>query len=230
MVTMSTWFLRVFPCLSPNIFHFFHYYSVLYARPSEERQVALCWFLKNIDEFQDKLKLKSLMLQKAVHPLLFFVKGMIRRSLTEKTLLESESFSSLFRIENDWTEDRLMERCAHRWRDCMSTMYQLASIKKIKSMFILQPVPEFYKKLTFLEKQILENNSISSERRIAWYKYLFNNIESLTVELKSFHDFTDVFSQEKRSIYADFSHFEDIGCEIVAEKICAIILTRWNLT
>lgn len=105
------------------------------------------------------------------------------------------------------------------WRECTRTMRAIAKSKAIELMAVLQPVPERRKSLTELEQRHLADYPDVIEIRSTGYEILSDYVQKLAAEGITCIDFADVFADCPEQIYVDLIHFNDRGCEIVAQRM-----------
>lgn len=105
------------------------------------------------------------------------------------------------------------------WHDCTRTMHALARATKTEIVSILQPVPERQKPLTERERRHIEAQPDVLAIRERGYARLTAHAADLDKEGVVCLDFADVFADRFEDMYADIGHFNDQGCQVVAQRI-----------
>lgn len=136
------------------------------------------------------------------------------------------SLQSIFpRLEGDASAH--IEAGIDNWRDCTRTMHDLARGRGVDIVSILQPVPERQKPLTRRERGFLELYPQILDIRARGYARLTAHAALLAADGLACVDFADVFADRPDDVYVDLIHFNDRGCEIVAERIAAHARLAW---
>tara|TARA_Y100001958_G_C21164385_1_gene497525 strand:+ start:188 stop:1243 length:1056 start_codon:yes stop_codon:yes gene_type:complete len=101
--------------------------------------------------------------------------------------------------------------------DCLKDFF----VKKgINFYFILQPSLVFKKNKSEAEIDIFKS---LGETKINNLEYFYNRIKNKFQSSAFFYDFTNVFDNEKESIFVDNAHVADKGNKIIANKLSSLL-------
>ncbi len=149
----------------------------------------------------------------------------LKNRLKEMTPSNSPLESIFPRVEGDI--DKRIEAGINNWRDCTRTMHALARATKTEIVSILQPMPERQKPLTEREQRHIEAHPDILAVRSRGYVNLTAHAAELAKEDVVCLDFADVFADRFEDMYVDIGHFNDRGCQVVAQRIAADAVGAW---
>jgi hypothetical protein len=209
----------------PDHFPFRPTYEVLYGRTLTAEHAALTWAIEETETWGRR---RSGLTRFAVEKIASRRIADLRRRL--RGLRESaDGFMSSF-PSGDPKEDVVhwIEAGVGRWKDMIVSMNAIAAARRIDTTFVLQPMPERDKPLTPDERARIDKYRDMVDLRMTAYPRLRNAAGVLASEGIDCVDFRGVFADEKSAVYTDHIHFEDRGCAIVAKRLAAHMLERWE--
>jgi hypothetical protein len=209
----------------PHDFPYKPYYEVLFGHRINETQYALMHLQ---DLIEKKYRSATALARVIAKGLYHYLKRNIRRHLAETTT-HDEFRSMLCMPSAPQTPLELGRLGAHNWANSIRAMEHVRIGEGMDALYVLQPVPELGKRLTELERAILasyEEEVVALRRQLR--PLLEEELEGLKKESLPCEDFRDVFLSENGHVYNDNIHFEDLGCDIVADKIAQTVLGRWK--
>lgn len=214
---------------TPEWFPYFPYYYELFAEKADDERQALIWILRFIEAKRDDIPFPFRSIAtSAINRL----SSKIKKRLNIVSDYNLENFKSLYLTQSNLHKREpldIMKDGAKRWHDHILLMNEIASTRGINSLFVLQPIPEIGKELTTSEHSFFTGKEEFSDTRTKGYRRLLHYGQILETAGVSYHDFSNIFHNMKEDIYGDITHFEDKGCEIVAQQMANKIRDKWGI-
>ena len=204
----------------PDDFPYRPYYEALFGQDTPTEVIALNWLLRDARRQGDT---KGSMIRRAV------ARRRVRRwtEQLESASATAPAFRSLFAAEHETDAASRIAGGALRWARSVRQMAALCAAAGVPALFCLQPVPEYQKPLTELERAFLAHHPDMIELRRSGYPRLLEHAGDLARDGIPCAVLSDVFASRTDAIYTDHIHFEDLGCSIVARRLAREI-AAWS--
>jgi hypothetical protein len=134
------------------------------------------------------------------------------------------TISRLFTPPKDWSREKKNDDSLRHYQNYLRMMHGAAQAMKIKDLYLIQPAPALNKELTTDELKVVGDLS---------YRDLYQQMADRLLELKQdgvpVYSLLNVFKDEKGTIYEDIVHVTHQGNEIMADRICQLLESEWQL-
>jgi hypothetical protein len=210
----------------PHNFPYKPYYEVLFGHQINETHYALMLLQ---DLLEKKYRSATTVMRAIGKGLYNHLKRIIQDRQRAESSKRGEFHSIFYKTGTAEKQLEIGKIGAENWASSIRAMDYVRAGERKDALYVLQPVPEIGKRLTGLEKSIIEDYQeevVALRRQLR--PLLEEKLDILKNKLLPCEDFKDVFISEDGDIYNDHIHFEDRGCVIVAEKLAQILMERWK--
>ena len=169
-----------------------------------------------------------------VSNLAYFVVDVVRRTLrrsashTPKLSIAAidwvkASYAQMFAFHDKMTREERKIWSLRQYEKYIRLMHGGAEALRIKSLFLIQPIPGWGKPLTERERIAARG----ADRQL--YKEMTDHLVALREQFGiPVYSLLDVFQDTKEEIYQDRAHVNDLGNEIIARRIADLIAEVWG--
>ena len=170
-----------------------------------------------------------------VSNLAYFVVDVVRRTLrryashTTKLSIPAEddwvkaSYAQMFAFHDKMTPEESKIWSLRQYEKYIRLIHAGAEALRIKSLFLIQPIPGWGKSPTERERMAAQG----TDREL--YKEMTNHMVGLRERLGiPVYSLLDVFQDTKEEIYKDHAHVNELGDEIMARRVADLIAEVWG--
>src|SRR4030095_1846243 len=169
-----------------------------------------------------------------VSNLAYFVVDIVRRTLrryashTPKLSIAAvdwvkASYAQMFAFHDKMTREERKIWSLRQYEKYIRLIHAGAEALRIKSLFLIQPIPGWGKPLTERERMAARG----AQRQL--YKEMTDHLVALREQFGiPVYSLLDVFQDTKEEIYQDRAHVNDLGNEIIARRIADLIAEVWG--
>lgn len=133
------------------------------------------------------------------------------------------SYDAMFKLNDNMGEEERQQWTLNQYEKYILLMHAGADAFSIKSLFLIQPTPAFGKPLTREEQLFAEKTNKPDYLKLRKHLVDFAKRARLPV-----HDLADVFADTKEPIYKDAIHVNDLGNQLMAERVADLIEHVWG--
>lgn len=208
----------------PGDFPYLPFYQALFARDVSDEQIALSWLVREEEQAAAVCgdhwlgRIRSARHHKRAAAL---------RARLESTATSSHLLQTVFPMADAGVDGRI-EAGAENWRRCTRLMARVASAEGIDFLPIVQPVPEQGKTLALEERAFVDAHPDVVSIRGHGLGLLRRHAAALRDDGVPVEDFVNVFSGHEKQVYVDLGHFNDLGCQVVADAMADFVGKRWT--
>jgi len=170
-----------------------------------------------------------------VSNLAYFVVDAVRRTLrryashTAKLSILAEddwvkaSYAQMFALYDKMTPEESKIWSLRQYAKYIRLIHAGAEALRIKSLFLIQPIPGLGKPLTEHERIFAQG----TDRKL--YKEMTDHVVALREQFGiPVYSLLDVFQDTKEEIYKDHAHVNQLGDEIMARRVADLIAEVWG--
>lgn len=133
------------------------------------------------------------------------------------------SYAKMFAFHDKMTRKERKIWSLRQYEKYIRLMHGGAEALRIKSLFLIQPIPGWGKPLTERERVVAQG----ADREL--YKEMTDQLVGLREQLGiPVYSLLDVFQDTKEEIYQDQAHVNELGNEIMARRVADLIAEVWG--
>jgi hypothetical protein len=133
------------------------------------------------------------------------------------------SYAKMFAFHDKMTRKERKIWSLRQYEKYIRLMHGGAEALRIKSLFLIQPIPGWGKPLTERERVVAQG----ADREL--YKEMTDQLVGLREQLGiPVYSLLDVFQDTKEEIYQDQAHVNELGNEIMARRVADLIADVWG--
>ena len=146
-----------------------------------------------------------------------------KRSIPAEDDWVKASYAQMFAFHDEMTPEESKIWSLRQYEKYIRLIHAGAEALRIKSLFLIQPIPGWGKPATEREKIFAQG----TDQKL--YKEMTDHVVGLREQFGiPVYSLLDVFQNTKEEIYKDHAHVNELGDEIMARRIADLIAEVWG--